>query len=441
MLIRRSDPWVKQPPANNVQVASKWLTPSTRVVNCALNREIVKGAEPSINQGSQAVGAMGVGSLLTTLSIKAFQTGSIAIGTGDFTLLLVYELKTAEAGGYAYVFGTNQATVGLCFSVRHSNTANNADILISGTHINTGISASAAGLYRVCISRKAGQLSWSINGQTGSTTNSGSIATFNVIALNSYLDSAGYGAASAIFNLAAVLPYATDVVDLGNNPWQIFEPYRRTIIVPSGAGGTAVYPSVGHGAFAGYSPAVSQTANQSVSPNTDHGAFTGHAPTVTVAANITVSPFVGHGSFTGKQPTVQQTAGQVVAPNTGHGLFAGHSPAIVQPHTVSPGTGHEAFAGYAPTVTITAGQIIYPSVVHAVFSGKSPTVIRTDNHSISPTSGHGLFYGKRPTVSTASVVYVRAPNGNGSEVIINNTKRQQNISKQLRPANVGGTRH
>ena len=143
---------------------------------------------------------------------------------------------------------------------------------------------------------------------------------------------------------------------------------------------TTVSPGDGHGVFAGHSPTVAQSANQSTSPSPAHGGYTGHTPTVISAANVTISPSVGHGNYTGYQSVVTQSAGIVVAPGSAIGTFAGHQPVISQPHEVSPGKGAEVFNGYAPTAYASSGFIRAPS-------GSGPTVIQPGSYRPSNTGG------------------------------------------------------
>lgn len=189
--------------------------------------------------------------------------------------------------------------------------------------------------------------------------------------------------------------------------------------------GTALSPSVGHGAFSGHAPSLTQTitlalspalghlslsghapsltqtASQSISPGLGHGVFSGHAAAITQTANSSLSPLVGHAQWSGYAPVVVQSAAQYLSPVAGHGAFTGHIPSLGQTanQAVSPAAGHGVLTGYAPSLTQTSTSALAPVTGHVQVTGHAPSLAQTGSWTLSPTVGHLTSLGYTPTLT------------------------------------------
>lgn len=183
-------------------------------------------------------------------SILSYAVNPITIGTNDFTLALYYELKADETGSGAYTFGTDVGT-SFSFATRHNAVSNNAMLLFGGNTVDSQISASAKGKYRVVIRRLSGILYFNINEARSAVTgySATSIGSIQQNVLNSYSYSdAAYGPANGCdyhLSYLSLGAWSNDTVtEFLRNPWSIFQstPNRlfprvpQTPILPSKVG-------------------------------------------------------------------------------------------------------------------------------------------------------------------------------------------------------------
>lgn len=191
------------------------------------------------------------------------------------------------------------------------------------------------------------------------------------------------------------------IQQLINNQWQVFQPQTRRIWVP-GTGGTdtPVNPGVGSFAITGYSPTVTQTANQAITPNVGNIVITGYAPTISQPQ--AVNPGVGSITITGYAPTVTQNVDVPVNPGVGTIAITGYAPTVAQTEnqSVSPAAGTIAITGYVPTLAQTANQAIIPDVGTITITGYAPTVQQAAaSQNITPGVGILTITGYAPTIS------------------------------------------
>ena len=201
------------------------------VVNPSIRAATPGGVQPSVNTLARSVGPGGI-SLDGYAGYRAtWPIKNGAIGAGDFTLGVVVELTNVDTNSYSYAIGSDVTYFAL--STRHSAIGNNCGLILgsSAVWINTGISCSSKGMYRIIFSRVDGTVYWNINGERGSVANSTIIPTVSTLALSGYDTTGNVGGGSAAWpNKYYQLLFdrrgwsQMEMAAWVNNPWQIFAP-------------------------------------------------------------------------------------------------------------------------------------------------------------------------------------------------------------------------
>jgi hypothetical protein len=238
----------------------------------------------------------------------------------------------------------------------------------------------------------------------------------------------------------------TEMRSLRENPWQLFQPTsRRLIVSASGGANTAVNPGVGSVAITGYAPTLTKSA--SILPSAGLVTLTGYAPSV--SQFLVIAPSAGSIALTGYGPTIFQLVN--VAPTAGSMAFAGFAPTLTQPVGLAPSNGPMTIAGYAPALTQLSGVIAgsgslalagyaptlaQPHAVNAAIgslsvAGQTPSIIQTVNQSVSAGPAQIIVSGLAPTLAQSSNAVVRP----GAGVVgLAGWSPTVNVAPQFRPA-------
>jgi hypothetical protein len=162
--------------------------------------------------------------------IVTYPIPSTTIGTGDFTLLLLYQLTEPPIGSYQYVFGSNAAG-GFGFASRHSSASNRSALYIAGAFKDSGYAPQQGVFARIVVSRSAGVARFYINDFSSSIACSEAVGNMNTLSINSYNTSDdGVGVNYNKQILSAVDPKrawsAAEARAWITNPFSIFAPIR-----------------------------------------------------------------------------------------------------------------------------------------------------------------------------------------------------------------------
>jgi hypothetical protein len=222
-VIKQRIPWTRQP---QVQ-ASHGMGKDVFVID-GRSGLMLPARRPSSSNLTVSPGADGIarkGSADTHFA--AYAVPSFTIGTRDFTLAMDFQYLSAETASYSYIFGSN--TIYFAFALRHANASNNAFFYCGATQISTGISASAAGVYRCVLRRRSGVVHVSINDKKYSVANTDSIGAITAISSGSFNAAGSFGPSVGSHYYLTVLDPTRGWTDSEaeafiGNPWQIFTP-------------------------------------------------------------------------------------------------------------------------------------------------------------------------------------------------------------------------
>lgn len=219
---------------------------------------------------------------------------------------------------------------------------------------------------------------------------------------------------------------AAEVSLIGANPWQLFVPWARRVVIPGSGSNTNVSATKGALRYTGKISTVTRTNNQTVATTKTTLRYTGKVATVNQAANQSVAPSKGALTFTGKVSVVQRTLNQNISSVKGTLTYSGKIPTVSRQNnqTVSATKGILRYTGKVSGITQSASTNVSPAKGTLVYTGKLSSVTQTNNQSVASLKGSLTYSGKIPTITTTANVVVSATkgslvySGNVSTVII-----------------------
>jgi hypothetical protein len=221
---------------------------------------------------------------------------------------------------------------------------------------------------------------------------------------------AGFGGNGTLY-LAAIwnrILTPTEVVQLSDNPYQLFE-HRRIFFPVSAAGGGGVTVSVPAASLAltANAPTVTATANQTIAVPTAALSLTSFAPTVLQSQLVQVPAAAL--TLTAYAPTVTATANRFVNPPAAAMTLTGFAPSVLASggNVVNVPAAGLTMTGHVPTVTATANQAIAVPAGSLTLTGFAPSVL--SGSSIAVPAGSLTLTGFAPSVVTTTNSFVSVP--------------------------------